>query len=99
MSNYTERLCTPGDFARAFKYAHLMLKLKVMDESLNKRITDGMANDTVAAMLQARDLIATMHEVGISIHELQRWLVEWGREWKEQEEITKMEQQPVAKAA
>ncbi len=86
MSDYTTKICAADDFERAFRLVQPLLKMQVMSMSLYNKITPGIANDTVAALLQARDLIRTMHEVGVELHELQGWLVEWGREWKEQEQ-------------
>lgn len=90
MSDYTKRLCSPDDFARAFKFSHPLLKLKVQCEAHDTRLSAGLANDTVAALLQARDLLEAIHAAGLTVPDLQRWVVEWGREWKA-EELLKQE--------
>jgi hypothetical protein len=84
---YTELIPTPKDFERAFHHADRLLLLQVQCDVLDNKMTPGIGNDTVAALRQARDLVRTMHEVGVTIHDLQRWLVEWGREWKAEEEL------------
>lgn len=85
MSAHTDRICTPDDFSRAFKYAQPLLKLKTMCEAHDNRLSAGIANDTCAALLQARDLIAAVHAAGLEVTELMGWVVEWGREWKAEE--------------
>ena len=84
--DYTNRICAADDFERACSLSLPLLKLRLQCEVADKRLSPGIANDTVAALLQARDLLRTMHQVGVELHDLQRWLVEWGRAWKEQEE-------------
>ena len=90
MSDYTKRLCSPDDFGRAFKFSHQLLKLRVQCEVHDNRLSAGLANDTVSALLQARDLLEAIHAAGLTVPDLQRWVVEWGKEWKA-EELLKME--------
>lgn len=87
MATYTELIPTARDFECAFYHCDRLLRLQVQCDVLDNKLTSGIANDTVAALLQARDLIATMHEVGVTIHDLHAWLVEWGRKWKEEEKL------------
>jgi len=85
MAQYTDRLTTPADFERAFDIADRLVQYELRLKWIPYLCSPSIANDTVAALRQARDIIATMHEVGVEPHDLQRWLVEWGREWKEEE--------------
>ena len=85
MNDYSTRICAADDFERAFKLALPLLKLKVISLAADRQLSQGIANDTLSALLQARDLLRTMHDAGVELHDLQRWLAEWGREWKEQE--------------
>jgi hypothetical protein len=87
MNDYKTRICAADDFSRAFKLSHPLLKLRVQCEAHDKRISDGIANDTVAALLQARDLLEAIHAAGLTVPDLQRWVVEWGKEWKQEEQL------------
>ena len=86
MSVYTDRICTPDDFGRVFKFAQPLVKLRVQCEVVDNRLSKGIANDTVAALLQLRDLVEAIHAAGLTVPDLQRWVVEWGREWKAAEQ-------------
>lgn len=82
---HTTRQTTPDDFERAFEIADRLVQYELRLKWLPDRITPGAANDTVAALRQARDLVAAVHSAGLTVADLHRWVVEWGREWKEEE--------------
>lgn len=79
---YTTRLTSPDDFDRAFHLSQPLLKLKLMGLVLDKKCSEGIANDTMAALLQARDLIRALHRAGLTVHDLRDWIGEWEDDWK-----------------
>lgn len=82
MSAYQSRLTTPADFERAFEIAGRLLPYELGMRWLPNLITPGIANDTMAALLQARDLIRELHRAGYTAQDLRVWLVEWEAEQK-----------------
>ena len=75
MSALNTRLTAPADFERAFNIAHPWLIKELKNNWVDeKRITQGMANDTVAAHLQALDLVKAIHKAGYSIADMHRWI-------------------------
>lgn len=105
MSALNTRLTCPADFERAFNIAHPWLIKELQNRWVDeKRITQGIANDTVAAHLQALELIKVIHKAGYSLEDMHRWVAMLVKADEEERgrvgasEITKLEE-PAALAA
>lgn len=99
MAQYIDHLTAPADFDRAFEIADRLVQYELRLKWLPHLCTPGMANDTVAALRQARDLVQAIHAAGLEVGELHRWVVEWGSAWKAEEEERRYEGVEVCETA
>lgn len=91
-TTHHDRPTCSSDFERAFEIADRLLPYELGMKWIGQICTKEVANDTVAALRQARDLTAACAAAGLEVTELTRWVVEWGREWKAEEtDVLKME--------
>lgn len=74
MADYTQLVPSKKDFERAFHHADRLLRLQVHKEVTEVKMTAGVANDTVAAILQARDLVQHIFQSGYSLEDMHRWV-------------------------
>jgi len=74
MSAVSNRLTTPGDFARAFNIADRLVEYELRMKWLPELMTKEVANDTVAALRQARDLVQHIFQSGYSLADMHRWV-------------------------
>lgn len=73
--SYQQRQIGTLELARAFAISHDWLKkeiqLRMVPDNL---ITKEQANDTVAALLQARDLSLAIYKAGYTFEQMHRWI-------------------------
>jgi hypothetical protein len=76
MSALNTRLIGSDDFDRAFEMAERLVQYELKMKWRPDLMTQGMANDTMAAIVQAKNFIKFIHRCGYRLPDVQRWVEE-----------------------
>lgn len=76
MSALNTRLTCENDFDRAFEMAERLVQYELKMKWRPDLMTQGMANDTMAAIVQAKNFIKFIHRSGYLLPDVQRWVEE-----------------------
>lgn len=76
MSALNTRLTCEDDFDRAFEIAERLVQYELKMKWRPDLMTPGMANDTMAAIVQAQCFIKLIHRCGYTLPDVQRWVEE-----------------------
>jgi hypothetical protein len=74
MSALNTRLTCHGDFSRAFEMANRLVAYELKAKWLPDMMTAGVANDTMAALKQAENLVQHILQSGYSLADMHRWV-------------------------
>lgn len=74
MSALSTRLTGLDDFNRAFEMAERLVQYELKMKYLPDLMTSGAANDTMAAIMQAKALVLHILKSGYSLADMHRWV-------------------------